>query len=352
MLAAFRGKIGTIIVGVIVTFIAAVFVFEGACSPKVTRGLHESAVAGIVNDQRISITEFNRALERRTEFMKQMSGGKLTDDQMKQFRVRESTFHEIVQQKLMVQDAEKRGMNPSAEALRQEVLKLPYFLKDGKFDPMLYKQVLQSNGYSPSQFERMIEEQLLTEAWMRQFDLQAQVSDAELKEEFVVSKTERNVKYASLMSGSEKKGTLTVQETIQKAAELLKADKNSDAKVNELLKPYGTVVRETNFIPKSTGMIPGLGDQPELVKEVFVEPSPLVGKAKVYTLTGSVAAVLVKEVKNPDLTKFDSEKSRLREQLLSKKKRFLQDEAMKRLIDKASIDSNPEIVGQYAKREV
>jgi hypothetical protein len=351
MLAAFRGKIGTAIVGVIVTFIAAVFVFEGTCSPKVTRGMHEAAVAGIVNDQRISLTEFNRALERRMEFIKQLSGGKITDDQIKQFRVRESTFHEIVQQKLMIQDAEKRGMNPSKEALRQEITKLPYFQKEGKFDPILYKQVLQSNNYSPSQFERMIEEQMLAEAWMGQFDLQAQVSDSELKEEFIDSKTERNVKYVSLMSGSEKKGTFTVQETAQKATEMLKADSKSDAKVNDLLKPYGVTVRETNFISKAGKMVPGLGDQADLMKAVFAEPSPLLNAPKTFTLPGALAVVMVKDAKNPDLQKFDSEKPKLRDQVLAKKKRFLQDSAMKQLIDKASVDSNPEIAGNYVKKE-
>lgn len=351
MMSAFRGKIGSIIVGTIVSFIAAVFVFEGACAPKVTRGLHEATIAGEVNSQRITLTEFNRALERRMEFMKQLSGGKINEEQMKQFRIRESTFHELVQQKLMIQDAEKKGLKPSVEAIKAEILKMNYFQKEGKFDPMLYKQVLASNNYSPTQFERMIEEQLLTEAWMGQFDLQIQVSDAELKEEFIQSKTERNLKYASLMSASEKKGNLTVKETMDKVVEFLKADKSNDSKINELLKPYGVALKETNFVSKSVGMIPGLGDQPALVKAVFEEPSSLATKAQLFTLTGSIAAVVIKEAKNPDMAQFEVEKSKLKEQLASKKKRFLQDAAMKALIDKARIDSNPDVVGQYVKKD-
>ena len=350
MVSAFRGKIGTAVVGTIVSFIAAVFVFEGTCAPRATRGIHESAVAGVVNDQRITLSEFNRAFERRTEFIKQISGGKISEDQIKQFRIRESTFHEIVQQKLMIQDAEKRGMNPPKEAIRQEITKLPYFQKEGKFDPAQYKQVLAANNYNPSQFERMIEEQLLAEAWTSQFDLQSLVSDAELKEEYELSKTERNVKYVSLMSGSEKKGSLTVQETANQVAELLRGDKSNDAKVEKLTEPYGVKIRETNFVPKSAGSLPGLGDDPELSKAVFANPSPLMGKARVYTLPGSIVVVTVKEAKNPDLAQFETERAKLRETVLAKKKRGLQEAAMRQLVDKAKIDSNPDVVGQYTQK--
>ncbi|RYZ69320.1 MAG: hypothetical protein EOP09_07885, partial [Proteobacteria bacterium] len=93
MFSLLRGKWGSIIVGSIIGFIALVFIFQGVFSPKSTRGLHEASVAGTVNSDRITLQEFNQAFTRRSEFIKNLAGGKITEEQLKQFRVRESTFH-------------------------------------------------------------------------------------------------------------------------------------------------------------------------------------------------------------------------------------------------------------------
>src|SRR6476659_8472653 len=103
MLSWIREKFGTVVIGGIITFIAFVFVFYGVFNPKSTRGLHEGSVAGTVNGDPISISEFNRELNRRIELFKNLSGGKLTDEQIKTFRVREGVFQELVNRKLLAQ---------------------------------------------------------------------------------------------------------------------------------------------------------------------------------------------------------------------------------------------------------
>src|SRR5688572_7331192 len=102
MLSWIREKFGTVVIGGIIAFIAFVFVFYGVFSPKSTRGLHEGAVAGTVNGDSISISDFNRELTRRIEFFKMYSGGKLTDEQIKTFRIKENVFQELVNRKMLV----------------------------------------------------------------------------------------------------------------------------------------------------------------------------------------------------------------------------------------------------------
>src|SRR5438477_10373418 len=99
----FREKFGRIATSAIIGGIALVFAFEGVFGPKATRGLHEGAVAGTVNGEPISIGDYNKALERKLEFLKGMMGGKISEEQIKMFRVRESVFQELAQQKLMAQ---------------------------------------------------------------------------------------------------------------------------------------------------------------------------------------------------------------------------------------------------------
>src|SRR5277367_5599675 len=113
MLSWIREKFGTVIIGGIIGFIAFVFVFYGVFNPKSTRGLHEGAVAGTVNGDPISISDFNRELNRRIEFYKRFSGGKLSDEQIKAFRVREAVFQDLATRKLLSQEAHSQGMDPS-----------------------------------------------------------------------------------------------------------------------------------------------------------------------------------------------------------------------------------------------
>ena len=102
MLNWIREKFGRAVIGGIITFIAFVSVFYGVFSPKATRGLHEGAVAGTVNGDPISIADFNRELNRRMEFFKNLGGGKLSDEQLKSFRIREGVFQELANRKLMI----------------------------------------------------------------------------------------------------------------------------------------------------------------------------------------------------------------------------------------------------------
>src|SRR6478672_9160999 len=110
MLSWIREKFGTAVIGGIISFIAFVFVFYGVFSPKSTRGLHEGSVAGTVNGDPISIAELNRELNRRMEFFKNIAGGKISDEQLKAFRIKEGVFQELVNRKLMVQEAQHQGL--------------------------------------------------------------------------------------------------------------------------------------------------------------------------------------------------------------------------------------------------
>ncbi|MCM2322467.1 MAG: SurA N-terminal domain-containing protein, partial [Oligoflexia bacterium] len=153
-----REKFGTVVIGGIIAFIAFVFVFSGVFNPKATRGLHEGAVAGKVNGDSITIGEYNRALSQRVEYFKNMTGGKLTEDQIKAFRLRDLVFQDLVRRKLLVQEAGRKGMLASDEQVRDSIREIPAFQKDGKFDLVTYKRVLEANQYSAGTFERMVRE--------------------------------------------------------------------------------------------------------------------------------------------------------------------------------------------------
>ena len=406
MLSWIREKFGRVIVGSIIGVIAMVFVFYGVFNPKTTNGLRAGAVAGTVNGDAISIAEFNRELSRRMEFFKGLAGGKLSEEQLKQFRVREGVFQELVSRRLMVQEAARAGMEPSDEEIRAKIREIPSFQKDGKFDTFTYKQILLANNHTPASFEALIREDLAVQQWSQYFKSRVHVSDEEVKAEYLISRDKRNVKYVLLTTEAGKKGIKTEQSEIDKylkdagklniakarfdsqkdrefkgktfdqvkndivkdliasekldqvkkindglanqVAAVLTASPSSDAKVNALLKPYGVTVKSTGLFSRESPYLPGIGEARDLSADAFAKKSPIDpaqgGKPKKYDSAAWAMVAVISETQKPDISKLDSERETLVNQMLQRKQRGLEEEWMKKLNAKAKIDMNKAVV--------
>jgi peptidyl-prolyl cis-trans isomerase D len=398
-----REKFGAAIVSSIIGLISLVFIFYGVFSPKATRGMHEGAVAGTVNGEAISLREYQQSLNQRLDFFRKMAGGKISEEQLRAFRVQESVFRELVQRKLMIQEAHRMGLSASDEEVKQAILEIPAFQKDGKFDLVAYKQTIEASPYgSTGNFEKLVRDDLSAQRWNEYFMRRIHVSDAEARQDFMMSHNKRNVKYVLLNSENGRKGVEVKPEEIKKyladaskmnlvkaqyearkatefkgksleqaqsdiardliASEhladiqkinekladqvqaVLTADKGSDARVNALLKTYGASVKSTGLFSPQGDMIPGIGESKELMADAFQEPSPIGAKAKKYSQAGAIVVAVVSEVQHADATKFDAERDSVMKQLTMKKQRSLFEAWLKKLSDKAKIDMNSDVV--------
>lgn len=410
MLSWIREKFGTVVIGGIITFIAFVFVFYGVFSPKSTRGLHEGAVAGTVNGDPISISDYNRELNRKIEFFKNMAGGKISDEQLKMFRIREGVFQELANRQLMLQEATRQGLLASDEEVREKIKEIPAFQKDGKFDLLTYRQVLEANHHTPNSFERLVRDDVSLQQWDAYFRDRVRVSEDEIKREFMISQDKRNIKYVLLttdaarskvsvdaaeiqkfladpakqnlakMKFEEGKATLYKGQTfdtakdsiarmilagektdeIQKAnsqlaeqvMKVLTADKSSDSKVNALIKAANAQVKSTGLMTRQSNYVAGIGEAKELLNDAFAIQSPIDarqgGKAKKYVLPGRVLVAVVTETQKPNLAQLDTERGALLRQIFGKKSRELYQDFMKKISSKAKIDMNPAVVGAEA----
>jgi hypothetical protein len=406
-----REKFGTIVVGGIIGVLALAFGLSGILSPKATRGMHEGAVAGTVNGDPISVQEFQRSYNQRLDFFKQMGGGKISDEQLKQFHVKGAVFQDLVRRKLMIQEAYRSGLTASDNEVKEEIQKIPSFLQDGKFDISKYKELLQANGYSPGGFERTIREDLSAQRWELFFKRRARVSDDEAKQEFLVTRDKRNIKYVLLTNENGRKGLQISPEAIKKlladpgkapqvltqyesrkatqykgksfddvkeqiaremlvieqlpqiqkinsqvadtVLSMLKADKGSDAAANAYLKTYGAEVKSTGLVTQANPYLPGVGEAKELMGDAFAAHSPIDptrgGKAKKYTSGAWTLVAIVEETQKPDLAKFDSERESILGQLSTRKERELFDTWLKAVSVKAKIEPNLSIVGDESE---
>jgi hypothetical protein len=407
LLGGMKSKFGSIMVTGIIGFIAFVFIFYGVFTPKSTRGLHEGSVAGLVNGDSISLGEYNRELNRRIEFFRNMAGGKISDEQLKAFRIKEAVFQELVNRKLMTQYAENHEMEASDEQVRSQIQQIQAFQKDGKFDANAYRQVLAANNYSPASFEKSVREDLSVQNLQNYFKDRVRVSDEEVKNEFLISNDRRNIKFVLLSIDAGRKALQIPQAEINKyladatkqnlvkshyeakkereykgktfeqvkgeiahdliasekvqdvmkandkladqVASVMTADKSSDAKVNALLKSYGVQVKSTGLVARSGRGLPGIGEAKELTDDAFAAKSPIDpkqgGKAKKYSSGGWQLVAIVTESQGPDLSKLDASRDHLRMQLLYKKERELQESWLKKQIEKAKIEPNHSVLG-------
>lgn len=333
MLTWIREKMGAFMVSVIMGFIAIVFIFSGVFNPKATRGLHEGAVAAKVNGEAISISEFSQAVNRQIEMFKGFGGGKLTEAQIKAFGIVDGVLNQLVSRKVLVQTALKTGYAPGDAEVRDEIQKIKAFQKEGQFDLLTYRAVLEANHHTPSSFERLMREDLAAQKIQEQFRRLAKVSEDEVTQEFLANHRKRTLRYVVLssevgkklisvddkqveafmkdvandarikMEFEQRKNTdlkgkkiddaatrrMLARDLVagQKSAEIwlknvelgkqiaamLSTDKASEDKINHLLKETSEKVRDSGPLSVSNPFLPNVGRADEIVEKVFGKDS-------------------------------------------------------------------------------
>ena len=143
-----------ILVAIVAIFILFIFVDWGA------GGANGSAPAGSgfaarVNGETITLRDFDRSLYYTEQRYKQMYGGQLSQDMIDQMGLPKQVLDGLVDQRLLLQEAQRIHLNASQEEVRKKILEIPILNPDGKFvGPEYYKRYITASGYqSPADFE-------------------------------------------------------------------------------------------------------------------------------------------------------------------------------------------------------
>ncbi len=154
---AFAGKVSYFILTFIFLIITASFLFSGF--DNFSMGTAQSVAT--VDGTPISIKEYQTALTRQVEFFNQMMGGQgMTQKQLEEMGIKQSVLNGLIQQKLILNTADQMGFVVSLEEVKNEIKGMPYFQTNNQFDVNLYRNMLQSNGYVPTQFEELVNNDL------------------------------------------------------------------------------------------------------------------------------------------------------------------------------------------------
>jgi peptidyl-prolyl cis-trans isomerase D len=142
MLTTIREKTQGIIATIIIAFIAIPFALWGINS--YFDGGSRLDVAS-VNGEKISEAAYRSTLE---GFRRQLDPRMAENPEIKKLVV-----ESLVDQTLLVRDADEQGYRLGSERLAGMIRELPYFQSAGKFDPKLYESLLRREGMSVPEFE-------------------------------------------------------------------------------------------------------------------------------------------------------------------------------------------------------
>jgi peptidyl-prolyl cis-trans isomerase D len=168
MQKTFRSKASAFILTIIFGLIGVSFLFGNFDNYSGPTARDVGSVNGLV----ITVREYQTRLEQQAQFFAQMTGQALTPAQMQQMGIKENVLSQIVQQKLILSHALGLGFVAGEKELKEEIKKLPYFQREGKFDVNMYKNLLLMNQFTPAQFEEMIEQDLIGQKLSSLFDFQ------------------------------------------------------------------------------------------------------------------------------------------------------------------------------------
>ncbi|NDG84995.1 MAG: hypothetical protein EBX52_08170, partial [Proteobacteria bacterium] len=205
------------------------------------------------------------------EFFKGIMGGKVSESQLEQFHVGESVFMDLAQRKILGQVARREGFYPSADQIREQILKQDVFKKDGHFDKMLYRNLLQANSFTPVRYEELVGQDIMDQSFKAFLGSLVRVMPDEIEKELKSSKEKHKFKYVYLDHESARKLLPSglkpadqgkalndkIDELEKQILPLLTG--GSDAKINAALKSAKLTVKTSDWVSSQSNIIPGVG---------------------------------------------------------------------------------------------
>ncbi len=211
MLDAIRRNAQSWGVKVIFGIIILVFVFWGVGSFRSERG----DVLAEINESPLFLEDFQRVYRQTLDNLRQENPN-VSVDELERMDFRGQIFGQMVNAKLLEQEAARLGLNVSAQELRQAITGMQVFrdLED-RFDPAQYQAVLRAHNLTPSQFERDFRGDLIIQRLQDFIALPAAVSDQEVRDIFTFAQEETVLEYHSFPWTTELDGFDVDEEAVE-----------------------------------------------------------------------------------------------------------------------------------------
>ncbi|MFP4657141.1 MAG: SurA N-terminal domain-containing protein [Desulfonatronovibrionaceae bacterium] len=171
--------------------IVIVFVFWGVGSFRSDR----ASLLATVNDEPITLKEFNRAYENTLQDLRNRESG-LDQEQIESMDLKKRVFNQLVSAALLGQKAREWGVTVPSDQLRKNIEQIQVFQDEEKrFSPERYEAVLKANRLTPAQFEQDQAHNLLMEKVRTYAGLPAEPDPEEVREFFDYARSRAKAEY-------------------------------------------------------------------------------------------------------------------------------------------------------------
>ncbi len=177
MLRLMRNKASNWLIKVLLGAIVVVFVFWGVGSFRAQR----VGRVALVNGEQITLDEYRSAYNNLIEQLRERFRNNLTEDMIKALQVRKQALNQLVDSKLLVQEARRLKFRVSDKELAEAIAQIGAFQRGGVFDNRLYQNVLSQLRMAPEDFEVSHREAMLIEKLRMLVNGGIKVSEQEAK---------------------------------------------------------------------------------------------------------------------------------------------------------------------------
>ena len=105
---------------------------------------------------------------------------------------------QLINEQVLLEANKKLGVNITDERVKQEILAIPAFQKDGKFDPDTYKMLLTTQGMTPLSFDERVRQNLAVRELPEQVGTSVLITDAALDTYLRLKDQRRDFRYIKL----------------------------------------------------------------------------------------------------------------------------------------------------------
>jgi len=226
-----RSWIITILLGlIIVVFIA----FYGGSQQPTGVTSHVAEVNGESISQREFIVHYQRAVERYREMFK----GSFTPELLKNLNIKQSLLEEIIEARLVLQEARRLGLSATDEELMNAIAQVPEFHVNGRFNKERYIQLLRANRLTPAQFEEDQRKQLTIQRLLGVLADAAHVTEAEVRERYRFEQEKINLQFIRFSVSDNLSDVKITDEDVQKFYDRNKESLKEPLKVQVEYIPY------------------------------------------------------------------------------------------------------------------
>ncbi len=212
MLTYMRKNAGSWIVKVIFAVIIIVFIFFYGYGSK--QGSEERVLA-TVGTTKITTENYRKAYANTIQMYEQMYQNQITEDMARALGLKQNLLDQMIEQELLLQEAERRKLLVSKEEIKTAVMKQPYMQENGVFSESRYAAVLNRMKMTAAQYEQQAAQEIMLKSMQAMIVQAVNVSEQELFEVFQLRGEKLTIDYVEFSQSDITEDMKVGQEELQ-----------------------------------------------------------------------------------------------------------------------------------------